>query len=144
VQVTSILDPHELRAKIDKIFHAEEIVILSPLTMAEAIGRADVSEVLSATERDAFWRCLPGRPASDHELARELNRVFFRALTSADHQMADPRGPMALVPEAVRRFVQAFVRAESLRATHTMRHNQRNGLLVLRRRRAFGRRHRKA
>jgi hypothetical protein len=133
VQVTSVLNPHELEQKIQKIPNPEEMVILSPLHLALAIGRPDVEEYLSTAEMTRFWACFPSRPVTPGELARALNGIFFDALSKADAELRDPRGPMALVPEPVRRFVQAYVVAEALRSTRVLRSNQDQGNFLVRR-----------
>ena len=140
VQVTAVLNPHELAAKVQKIPHSEEMVILSPLHLAEAVGRPDLEPWLPTTDTARFWDCFPSRPVTPGALARGLNGIFFQALAAADGDLPDPRGPMGLVPEAVRHFVQASVTAEALRSTQELRRNQVKGRSVLRRRMGLRRR----
>ena len=86
VQVTSIIAPEHHETKLQAIKLAEEFVFLSPLSLAEYVdslqGHTPVTEI-SGTSPFALaplWDCLE-KPADVPQLASELKRIMFRALT---------------------------------------------------------------
>ena len=127
VQVKATRSPkiHEIR--IADIRNRETLVILSPVAIAEFID-AQVNDrthaLLDRDQLEAFWRCIPGEPTTIDELAPAIGRVFARALA---HPTVDPRGPMALVPDALRLAIRIYVRNEAFRSTDALRRSELSG-----------------
>lgn len=65
-----------------------------------------------------FWRSLSGQPASLESLAYTIRGILHHAIHSP---IEDPRGPLALVPEAVRELIRVWVKHEAFRSTQAMR-----------------------
>jgi hypothetical protein len=118
IQVTATVDPSHHEAKVSGIRLAEEFVILSPLLLAHAVGPG---ELLSHADHAAFWRCFHPRPAEVGVLAVAIRQRFRDAIAARlDH----PLGPMAAVPESLRRLVCAYVTAETFRSTEQLRERE--------------------
>lgn len=123
VQVTLGPTQSHLQQKLDTIRNPEHFVILSPWALATAIphfgGQAEKHQV--PMDHDLilrFWRSLSGQPASLESLAYTIRGILHHAIHS---KIADPRGPLALVPEAVRELIRVWIKHEAFRSTQAMR-----------------------
>jgi hypothetical protein len=124
VQVTSIIEPQRHETKLQAIKLAEEFVFLSPLSLAEFVAslqsRTLITEISGASpfELDRLWDCLEAKPADVPELASELKRIMFCALTGIHDS---PLGPMVRVPAPIRQLIRAFVKREAIASTTRLR-----------------------
>ena len=94
---------------------------LSPVTIARFIDaqvHRSMASLLDSQQLDAFWRCIPGQPTTIDELAPAIGAILDDALRSPTR---DPRGPLALVPAALRVVIRMFVRHEAFRSTQALR-----------------------
>jgi len=133
VQVTQTIFQDRLEQKLARIPRVNEFVILSPRSLAEALDREAGTEWLSPAELEQFWAMFPRPPIDVEEMAQGLRQLFAAAMAQPT---ADPRGPLALVPEPLRRLVRSFVAAEAYRATSELREReQRDGPRFRRKRR---------
>lgn len=128
VQVTQITDTARHEEKLSKIRKLDQFVILSPLTLARFINREvhqdnDKDRVLQHFDLDAFWRCLPNQPTDIDQLAYTIKRLLLEPLRSPRR---NPRGPVALVPWALKQIIRIFVRHDTFRATERLREHERN------------------
>lgn len=124
VQVTSIIIPEQHETKLQAIKLAEELVFLSPLSLAEYVdsleGHTSVNEI-SGTSPFALatlWDCLDVKPADTPQLASELKRIMFRALTGTPDS---PLGPMVRVPVPIRQLIRLFVKTHAIACTSRLR-----------------------
>ncbi|QDU69203.1 hypothetical protein [Engelhardtia mirabilis] len=116
-QITRITDPEQHAAKLEQIHNLDEFVILSPPSLAAGLTHPERSGI----DRDdlaQLWQLFPQQPENEHELARGLRDLLLAALAQPT---SGPRGPLAAVPEQVRRAIQAYATAESFRATERLR-----------------------
>lgn len=114
VQVTSITDPSLHQAKLDAIRRNEEIVFLSPLTLAWFAFEEESAGVLKGAL---------GVP-HDHaiaDVALDLKGTLLRASLSAPDT---PLGPLAIVPAPIRELVRRFVETRSSISTDKLRMRQ--------------------
>jgi hypothetical protein len=130
VQVTSIVAPELHKTKLEAIKLAEEFVFLSPLSLAEfvdSLQRRTPDSSISGTPSFALaplWDCLEVKPMDVHQLASELKRIMFRALTGTPDS---PLGPMVRVPLPIRELIRLFVETRAIASTSRLR--ERQGLL---------------
>lgn len=121
VQVTQTIHTAQHDEKLARIRNVNEFVILSPRSLALALGDEQGARLLVGPDRDHFWDCLASRPASVEELASALKAIFLDAIRRATD---DPRGPAAAVPQPVRLLVQSFVVREAYRTTAELRRRE--------------------
>jgi hypothetical protein len=122
IQVTQMTFQERLEEKLSRIRRVNEFIILSPSSLADALDHEEGTELLSPSDLADFWSCFPRPPMTVEELARSLKRLL---LSTMGHAAEDPRGPMARVPEPLRRLVGAFVAAEAFRTTSELRARER-------------------
>lgn len=123
VQVTLGPTQSHHQQKIDTIRNPDHFVILSPWALATAIPHFGSQATGNQVPMDhdlvrRFWRSLSGQPASLESLAYTIRGILHTAIHSP---ILDPRGPLALVPEAVRELIRAWVKHEAFRSTSAMR-----------------------
>jgi hypothetical protein len=131
VQVTSIVAPELHKTKLEKIKLAEEFVFLSPISLAEFVdslrqGHTPASSI-SGTPSFALaplWECLEVKPIDVPQLASELKRIMFRALTGTPNS---PLGPMVRVPQPIRHLIRLFVETYAIASTSRLRERERGG-----------------
>jgi hypothetical protein len=129
VQVTSIVAPELHKAKREGIKLAEEFVFLSPLSLAEYVrslqtrNPADPKSWTPSFALAPLWDCLEAKPADVPQLASELKRIMFSALTTTPDS---PLGPMVRVPQPVRQLIRLFVETHALASTSKLRERERN------------------
>jgi hypothetical protein len=121
VQVTQTTHAGQHDEKLSRIRNLAEFVILSPRSLAIALGEEDGARLLSGPDRDHFWECLQRPPASIEELAGALKGIFRSAIARATD---DPRGPRAAVPAPVRLLVRRFVIRDAYRTTVELRRRE--------------------
>ena len=116
VQVTYTIQPDFHQEKLAKIKRPEELIILSPLALANALStmREPLSQRFHVGD---LWDCV-GKVATVPELAESLREILLQALNNAH---AHPLGPMGSVPEPVRELIRVFVDIEAFRSTHALR-----------------------
>jgi len=78
-------------------------------------------ELLSPADLDHFWSSFSRPPMTVDEMAAGIKRIFRKAMDRGDE---DPRGPIAFVPEPLRRLVVAYVTAEAYRSTSELRERE--------------------
>jgi hypothetical protein len=104
VQVTATVDPLFYQNKVASIRHIDELVVLSPATIAQ---------YMHATGDDIG-------PASALVAARASKvRESLEAALRRRHE--HPLGPVAAVPPEIREAVRHYVQAEAVRSTNEMR-----------------------
>jgi hypothetical protein len=123
VQVTLGPTQAHHQQKLDTIRNPEHFVILSPWALATAIPHFGSQATGHQVPMDhdlvlRFWRSLSGQPSSLESLAYTIRGILHNAIHS---KITDPRGPLALVPEAVRELIRAWVKHEAFRSTQAMR-----------------------
>ena len=133
VQVTQTIFQNRLEQKLARIPRVNEFVILSPRSLAEALDHEAETELLSPADLELFWAMFPRPPIDIEEMARGLKQILAAAMAQP---ITDPRGPLAIVPEPLRRLVRSFVAAEAYRTTSELREReQRDGPRFRRKRR---------
>ncbi len=123
VQVTLGPSQAHHQQKLDTIRNPDHFVILSPWSLATAIPHFGSQATGQQVPMDhdlvqRFWRSLSGQPASLESLSYTIRGILHTAIHSP---IEDPRGPLALVPEAVRELIRAWVKHEAFRSTQAMR-----------------------
>ncbi len=116
VQVTLMSEPEKLGEKLRRIPRVRELVVLSPLTLAQAAIWQSGTKLLPKDEAAAFWACAP-RGTEPLPLARFLKQRLLAATTAP----AAPEGPRAHVPEPIRRLLRRYVANEATRSSAEMR-----------------------
>jgi len=133
IQVTQTTYPERLEQKLARIRNLKEFIILSPRSLADALDREEGMELLSPADLSHFWSSFSRPPMTVDEMAAGIKRIFRKAMDRGDE---DPRGPIAFVPEPLRRLVVAYVTAEAYRSTSELREREsRQGRWHRRRRR---------
>jgi hypothetical protein len=128
LQVTSIVAPELHKSKLDAIKLAEEFVFLSPLSLAEFVGSLKGhSLAVSISGTPSFtltplWNCIEAKPADVPQLASELKRIMFCALTEKPDS---PLGPMVRVPLPIRQLIRFFVETRAIASTRKLRERER-------------------
>ena len=116
VQIKATADPDRHAEWLAHTTHQDLLVIVSPVTLAEAIESAP----LDPAHRDV-WACLDCEPENRRQLAYALRRTLFRGFERPD---ADPLGPLAAVPAPLRDFVRGFVRQRAFATTAALRRRE--------------------
>ncbi len=117
VQVTLLTDERRHGAKLRRIAHGEEFVVVSPLTLAEAaLGMAGMPS-FPPEQRDAFFAALSQPAPRAKEVAAALKSHFRQALGNP----ASPLGPVLAVASPIRRFIRMYVEREAHDATRHLR-----------------------
>jgi hypothetical protein len=130
VQVTSMIAPELHKTKLLAIKLAEELVFLSPLSLAEfveSLQRQTLASSISGTQSfalAALWDCLEVKPIDVPQLASELKRIMFCALTGMPDS---PLGPMVRVPLPIRQLIRLFVETRAIVSTRTLRRRENAG-----------------
>jgi hypothetical protein len=133
IQVTQTTYPERLEQKLARIRNLKEFIILSPRSLADALDHEEGMELLSPADLSHFWSSFSRPPMTVDEMAAGIKRIFRKAMDRCDE---DPRGPIAFVPEPLRRLVVAYVTAEAYRSTSELREREsRQGRWHRRRRR---------
>ena len=128
VQVTSIVAPELHETKLEAIKLADEFVFLSPLSLAEFVsslqGRTPASSVSGKPSfaLAPLWDCLEVKPIDVPQLASELKRIMFCALTGTPDS---PLGPMVKVPLPIRQLIRLFVETHAIASTSRLRERER-------------------
>lgn len=128
VQVTQITDVDRHREKVEKIRKLDQFTILSPLALARFINREvhcddDDSRTLEHFDLQSFWRCLPNQPTDIDQLAYTIKRLLLEPLRTPRR---NPRGPVMLVPWALKQIIRVYVRHDTFRATRELRRFERD------------------
>ena len=121
VQVTQTIFQNRLEQKLARIPRVNEFVILPPRSLAEALDHEAGTELLSPADLNVFWAMFPRPPIDIEEMARGLKQILAAAMAQP---ITDPRGPLALVPEPLRRLVRSFVATEAYRTTSELRERE--------------------
>ncbi len=128
VKSASILAVHAER--IASIRNPEQLVILSPVELARFVERQPAAGEDRALDHEALravWDALPDQPASTEDLSQSISRVLWNAISAP---LADPRGPMGLVPAPIRDLIRTFVRERAFLSTASLRRELENGAEV--------------
>lgn len=122
VQVTQTSGRSHHAAKLDAIRRVNELVVLSPLTLADYIvdSRGD-SEVSRSIAEDLNRVGQGVDDAGADTLAMRLRARFLEAI---DQPHTSPAGPLAQVAAPLRRVVRAWVESETRRATGELRERE--------------------
>jgi hypothetical protein len=125
--VTSIIAPDLHETKLQGIKLTEEFVFLSPLSLAEFVdslrGHTPVSSIsgMPSFALAPLWDCFEVKPADVPQLASELKRIMFGALTGTPDS---PLGPMVRVPLPIRRLIRFFVETHAIASTSRLRERE--------------------
>jgi hypothetical protein len=122
IQVTQTTFQDRLEEKLARIRRVNEVIILSPRSLADALDQEEGLELLSPSELDRFWGSFPRLPMTVGELAKSVKRSFLAAIRKPHD---DPRGPTAQVPEPLRHLVVTYVTADAYRTTSELRERER-------------------
>jgi hypothetical protein len=128
VQVTSIVAPELHKTKLEAIRLVEELVFLSPLSLAEFVdslrGQTPAGSMSGAPPFGLapLWACLEVMPTDVPQLASELKRIMFRAMEGAPDS---PLGPMVRVPLPIRQLIRLFVETHAIASTRRLRERER-------------------
>jgi len=114
VQVTQISRPQLHVRKLSTIHKVEELVILSPLSLAQ-------EAVESKYPLPFLDECSAGRPDSIPVAAEAIKAVLLGAIENATKH---PLGPMAAVAPELRSLIRDFVNAEAHRSTGELRRRE--------------------
>jgi hypothetical protein len=114
VQVTQISRPQLHIRKLSTIHKVEELVILSPLSLAK-------EAVESKYPLPFLDECSACRPESIPIAAEAIKAVLLGAIENATKH---PLGPMAAVPQELRCLIRDFVNAEAHRSTEELRRRE--------------------
>lgn len=117
VQVTLVTEPARLGRKLGKVAHRDEVVVVSPHTLAMGAWGMAGTESLSREEAAALLEAVGTHPTSAEALALGLRTVFVRAMAAP----GTPLGALLRVPAPVRRWVRAYVTAQARDTTRQMR-----------------------
>jgi hypothetical protein len=119
IQVTQIAHVGLHEEKLARIPAVEQLVVLSPLTLAQFVARELMKPTgLLPQEVQRLLDLFPDRPADAAALATSIKRAMLRALQPP---WPDPRGPAAAVPKALRYVIQRFAESEAFRSTSVLR-----------------------
>jgi hypothetical protein len=124
VQVTSIIEPEQHKTKRQAIKLAEEFVFLSPLSLAEFVNSLRGHTPVAWTSDTlpfaltTLWGCLGVKPLDVPQLACELKRIMFGAMTGMPNS---PLGPMVRVPLPIRQLIRLFVETHAMACTSRLR-----------------------
>jgi hypothetical protein len=135
VQVTSIDAPELHETKLGAIKLAEELVFLSPLSLAEFADSLQGHTTASSISGTPFFAlaslldCLEEMPTDVPQLASQLKRIMFRALKGAPDS---PLGPMVRVPLPIRQLIRLFVETHAIASTSKLRERERGVSAVVR------------
>lgn len=129
IQVTWAPDLFRHQRKVDSISRVEQYAVLSPWALADAAPQVNPTR---GEQRPAFdnelinrlWSSIDGQPADTAALAQEFRAILHRSIGAP---VCDPRGPMALVPPALREYIREWVHFEAVRSTKALRQWQSNG-----------------
>ncbi len=114
VQVSAVTGRSLHERKVAAIPRPEELVLLTPRTLAIALDRPDAAELLAAAEIQRLRQRCGGVGHDRVEwLARGLHGFLKAAIARATEH---PVGPLAFVPDPIRRFTRAFAAREARRA----------------------------
>ncbi len=125
VQVTWASSLFSHRQKIYSLARLDQYVVLSPWSLARAVkelgcGREDSGDrfEFGAALLETCWACIESHPGDMRALASAIRKILDRAINSP---IRDPRGPMAMVPEPVRKLIREWVHHEAIRSTNALR-----------------------
>jgi hypothetical protein len=122
VQITSMIDPELHERKIGSIKRVEELVFLSPLSLAEFVislhGKSAPATGGQYFKLSLLWACLGMKSLDAPRLASKLNHILFRALKETPES---PLGPMVRVPLPVRQLIRHFVKWHAFESTNKLR-----------------------
>lgn len=109
VQVTTTIDPLLYQSKLATIDRLEEIIVLSPVSIASFVHE---------TGRDLGLSAHASGTALLKEQAIEIRDRLFAAL---DHRHRRPLGPLVSVPDTLREVIREFIELEAARSTDALR-----------------------
>jgi hypothetical protein len=109
VQVTTTIDPLLYQSKLATIDRLEEIVVLSPASIAQFVN--DTGKELGPSFHDSGTALLK-------EQAIEIQESLFASL---ERRHKSPLGPMVSVPENLRTVIREFIELEAARSTDALR-----------------------
>jgi hypothetical protein len=110
VQVTTTIDPLFYQNKLAAIDRLEEIVVLSP---------ASIAQFVNETGREWQNSLLPGsKTALLKDQAVEIRDSLLAALK---HPHNSPLGPLINVPEDLRKLIRDYIEVEATRSTNALR-----------------------
>jgi hypothetical protein len=124
VQVTTMADPLLYQSKLATIDRLEEIVVLSPASIARFVNDSG-KELGPFTFHDS-------RTAFLKEQAIEIRKSLFATL---ERRHRSPKGPLATVPEYLRTVIRDFIELEAARSTDALRDREAQKGIISRRRR---------
>jgi hypothetical protein len=110
VQVTATIDPLLYQSKLATIDRLEEIVVLSPASIARFVKDTG-KELVPSTIHDSGTALLK-------EQAIKIRKSLFAAL---ERRHKSPLGPFVSVPEDLRTVIREFIDLEAARSTDALR-----------------------
>ncbi|MCY1079815.1 hypothetical protein [Archangium lansingense] len=127
VQVTLITDEELHGTKLRRIAHSDELVVVSPLKLAEAaLGLAEMPP-LTQQQKDDLFAALSRPAPSVRAVAAALKRHFLQALGHP----ASPLGPVLAVAAPVRRFIRMYVEHKAHDSTQHLRKREDESEVIL-------------
>ena len=120
LQITLLVAAERHEEKLRKIRRREELIIVSPRSLAKFMTRHEEIEPNQAPGPFSNWA---GKSSSaDVEPASTYLHSEFVQCLAAD--VNSPLGPMMQLSSATRALIRAFVRAEAVRSTRALRERQ--------------------
>jgi hypothetical protein len=113
VQVTAASDPLAYQSKLAMINRLEEIIILSPASIARFASDTGKEVGVSTSHRSAT--------ALLNEQAIAIRDSLFAAL---NRRQKSPLGPLASVPNDLRTVIREFIELEAIRSTDALRERE--------------------
>ncbi len=113
VQITTTIDPLFYQSKLAQIDRLEEIVMLSPASIARFVNETGKEWQTSILHNSGTLLL--------KEKAEEIRSSLFTAL---DHRHISPLGPFVAVPENLRNVIRDFIRVEATRSTEALRERE--------------------
>ncbi|HZI04496.1 MAG TPA: hypothetical protein VEZ71_10760, partial [Archangium sp.] len=117
VQVTLITDEELHGTKLRRIAYSDELVVVSPLKLAEAALGLEGMPSLTQQQKDELFAALSRPAPSVRVVAAALKKHFLQALGHP----ASPLGPVLAVAAPVRRFIRMYVEHKAHDATQHLR-----------------------
>jgi hypothetical protein len=120
LQVTTLAKAELHAQKVTTIQRSEDIIILSPLTLAFAAKGRSGTHILPGDEARRLFESLGAGPVSVEALAHRIKTTFLSAL----EEPFGPLGPLTNVPGPVRQFVRAYVAEQAHVCTRSLRQRE--------------------
>jgi hypothetical protein len=126
IQVTRTTDPIRYNEKLLRIKRLGELVILSPVSLGEALIQDEVfgtgsQGLLPTKDLCQLWSYFKGPPKTVSECANKIKVTLLEALKN---QTGHPLGPMSSVPPPLRALIRNYVMNQAFQTTGLLRQRE--------------------